>query len=63
MHAIFYSGNLKGRYHMGELGVDGRVIFKWIFEECVMRTWSRLLALDRMGWLALLNKAVNLRVR
>lgn len=48
---------------MGELGVDGRVIFKWIFEECVMRTWSRLLALDRMGWLALLNKAVNLRVR
>jgi hypothetical protein len=44
MHAIFYSGNLEGRYHMGELGVDGREI-----EECGMRAWSRLMALERMG--------------
>jgi hypothetical protein len=42
MQAIFYSGKLKGRYDMEELGVDGRVIFKWIFEECVMRAWNRI---------------------
>jgi hypothetical protein len=52
MHAIFYSGNVKGRYHTGEQEVDGRVIFKWILEECGMRTWSILLILDRMEWLA-----------
>jgi hypothetical protein len=52
MHAIFYSGNVKGIYHMGDLEVDGRVIFKWIIEECGMRTWSILLALDRMELVA-----------
>ena len=26
-------GNLSERYHLGDLGVDGRIILKWIFEE------------------------------
>jgi hypothetical protein len=56
MHATFYFGNPKGRYHMGELGVNGRVGYKWILGECGMRTWSRLLALDGVGQLALLNR-------
>lgn len=61
MHAMFYFGNLKGRHHVGELGVAERVIFKWLFEECVL--WNRLLALDRMEWLAHLKNAVDLRIR
>jgi hypothetical protein len=30
MHAIFGLGNLKGRDHLEDLGVDGKIILKWI---------------------------------
>jgi hypothetical protein len=28
-----YRGNLRERYHLGDPGVDGRVILRWIFEK------------------------------
>jgi hypothetical protein len=33
MHTKFLSENLEGRYHLGDLGVGGWIILKWILEE------------------------------
>jgi hypothetical protein len=30
MHTRFWSENLEGRDHLGDLGVDGRIILEWI---------------------------------
>jgi hypothetical protein len=32
MRTKFYSENFKGRDYLGDLGVDGRIILKWILE-------------------------------
>jgi len=29
----FWWGNLRGRDHLGDPGVDGRIILKWIFRK------------------------------
>ena len=33
VHTGFWLGNLRERYHLKDLSVDGRIILKWIFEE------------------------------
>jgi hypothetical protein len=30
MHTQFWFENMKGRDHFGDLGVDGRIILKWV---------------------------------
>jgi len=30
MHTLFWLENLKGRDHSDDLGIDGRIILKWI---------------------------------
>jgi hypothetical protein len=32
MHTKFWSGNLKGRHHLEDLGVDRRIVLKWILK-------------------------------
>ena len=29
MHAEFWLGNLKEKYHLNDLGIDGRIVSKW----------------------------------
>jgi hypothetical protein len=37
MHPQFWLENLKGRDHLKDLDVNGRVVFKWILENSVDR--------------------------
>jgi hypothetical protein len=41
----FWWGNLKGIDYLGEPGVDGRVILRWIFREWDVGVWTG------SGWL------------
>jgi len=54
-------GNLRERDHLGDKGVDGRIIFRRIFSKwnVVVGTGSSWL---RDRWRALVNTAMNLRV-
>jgi hypothetical protein len=47
---------------LGDSGVDGRIILKWIFEKWDKgMDWIEL-AEDRDMWRALVNAVINLRV-
>ena len=49
------------RDNLGEPGVDGRIILRWIFRKCDVGVWTGL-AEDRDKWRALVNAVRNLRV-
>jgi len=40
----FWWGNLRERGHLGDTGVDGRIILRWVF-----RKWDLGYGLDRAG--------------
>jgi hypothetical protein len=53
-------GNPKERYHLGDTGVNGRIILRWIF-----RKWDVdliELAQDREMWRARVNAVMKLGV-
>ena len=64
-HFIVYplTCNLKERDHFGYPGVDGRIIFRWIFKQRDMggMDWIEL-AQDRDSWRALVTAVMNFRV-
>jgi hypothetical protein len=43
VHTGIWWGDLKERSHFEDLGVDGRVILKWIISESIGRTWNGLI--------------------
>ena len=62
-HTGFWWGNLRERDHLEDLGVDGRIILRWVF-----RKWDGGgmdwidLAQERDRWRALVHAVINLRV-
>jgi hypothetical protein len=38
----FWWGNPRGRDHLGDQGVDGRIIFGWIFRKWDVGVWTGL---------------------
>jgi hypothetical protein len=62
LHTGFWWGDLRVGDHMGDAGVDGRIILKWIFKKWDgVMDWVGL-AQDRDRWRALVNAVMNLRV-
>jgi hypothetical protein len=53
VHTGFWCGNLRERAHMEDLGIDGRIILKWVFEKWNGRAWtgSIWLRIGTGGWL------------
>jgi hypothetical protein len=55
-------GNLRERDHVEEVGIDRRIILRWIFERWYGgKDWLDL-AQDRDRWRALVNAVMNLRL-
>jgi hypothetical protein len=53
-------GNLRERDHLEDLGVDGKVILRWIFRNLEGGMDWIDLAQDRDRWRALVNAVMNL---
>jgi hypothetical protein len=45
MHMRFWWGNLMKREHLEDMGIDGRVIWKWSLEREDGRIWPELILL------------------
>jgi hypothetical protein len=59
----FWWGKLRKRDHKGDTGLDGRIIFKWIFKKWDVGgvDWIKLTQ-DMGRWWTLVNVVTNLRV-
>jgi hypothetical protein len=62
MYTEFWWGYLTEGDHLGDRGIDGRIILKWTFNKWDgSMDWIEL-AQDRDRWRALVNAVMNLRV-
>jgi hypothetical protein len=66
MHTVFCLENLKGRDHLEDLHIDGRIIIDWIGLDPWETGWEGVewmhLAQDRDQWWVLVNMVMNLWV-
>jgi len=53
----FWWGNLRERDHLGNAGVDGRVILRWIFRKRNVGVWTRSI------WLSIETGGVHFLMR
>jgi hypothetical protein len=61
MHTGFWRRNLRERDHLEDIGVDVRIILKWIFKNGIRVDCTGLLQ-DRENWPALVIILMKLRV-
>jgi hypothetical protein len=54
-----HRGNLRKRGHLGDPGVDGRLILRWIFRKWDVRVWT---GSSWLGVGAFVNAVMNLHV-
>jgi hypothetical protein len=62
VHTGFWWGGLRERGHLEDLGIDGRLILKWIIKNWDGdMDWIDLVQ-DRERWRTLVNAAMNTRI-
>jgi hypothetical protein len=62
VHTGFWCGDLREGDHLGDPGVDGRIILKWILKKWDgVMDWIELTQ-DRDRWRAVVNAVMNLGV-
>jgi hypothetical protein len=60
---IFWLENLKGKDHLEDQGIDGRIIFEQVLRETGWKSVDLMhLVQDRDWWQALVNTVMNLWV-